>query len=69
MKTGYENKVLKVNMPVRGFKVGALVPIKVDANGVPVEQYWRGRLNDAKLDGCVELVETKKKKKEIRNAD
>lgn len=32
--------------------------IQVDANrhGMPKQRYWRNRLRDAAIDGCVEIV-------------
>lgn len=34
-----------------------------DINGLPIERYWRNRLKDAEIDGCVTLVKSKKRGK------
>lgn len=62
MIKNYENKKLKLNTPLAGMPAGAEVKIAVDKDGIPVDKYWRRRLADSKKDGCVELVEEKRKK-------
>lgn len=59
MITKYENKMLKLNDPLREHKAGSIVKIKTDKDGTPVDRYWRDRVKDAAIDGCVEFVETK----------
>lgn len=63
MLKGYQNKKLKINTPLRGHQEGAVIRIKTDKGVIPVDGYWRRRLNDAKTDGCVELIGAKTKKK------
>ena len=63
MITGYDTKILKLNAPLRGRPAGDEVRIQVDKNGVPIDAYWRNRLKDAAVDGCVEFYETKKRGK------
>lgn len=55
MLRGYENKRLKINTPLRGYDAGAEINIKTDKKGVPVDPYWRNRVKDAAIDGCVEI--------------
>ncbi len=51
---------LKINRAFAGYKAGTItVP---DKNGVPLDQYWRRRLRDAKIDNCVEVVTDPKPK-------
>lgn len=61
--TRYEKKKLKLNAPLRGNPKGTVVRIEVDKDGVPVDQYWRNRVKDAAIDGCVEFVKPTKKGK------
>jgi hypothetical protein len=44
-----------------GKTAGAVVDVKCK-NGVPVDKYWRGRLKDAEIDGCVSILGKKKEK-------
>ena len=52
----------KSQVRIHGLKPGDKKEIEVDDNNVPKDQQWRRRLKDAKVDGCVELMKTKKKK-------
>lgn len=69
MLKGYENKRLKLNTALRGHDAGAVVRIKTDKNGIPVDGYWRRRLNDAETDGCVQIVEQEKPRKKVKAED
>ena len=63
----YEVKVLKLNAPLRGREAGDTVRVKTDKNGTPLDSYWRRRLKDAEIDGCVEFVKpAAKKTKELK---
>lgn len=37
-------------------QAGQIVRVESDANGVPMDQYWRRRLIDAQHDDCCEVV-------------
>ncbi len=50
-----ENKSM---VSLHGLKPGKQVIIEVDADGTPMEQHWRRRMNDSKADGCIAVVET-----------
>lgn len=54
----------KSQVRIHGLKPGAKLEIDVDDKNVPKDQQWRRRLKDAKVDECVELIKTKKKKGE-----
>lgn len=47
---------LKLNADLGGKKKGTIVVVKIDSNKVIKDKYWRRRLEDAALDGCVEVV-------------
>ena len=47
---------LKLNVPLQGQKAGAVLNLPADENGVILDKYWRNRLRDARIDGCVEVV-------------
>lgn len=55
MKEKLENKELKLNTDLAGHKAGSVIRIKYK-NGIPVDHYWRNRLEDSAVDGCVSLV-------------
>jgi hypothetical protein len=63
MITEYENKMLKINANLAGKKKGSIIQIKT-RNGKPIDRYWKDRLEESKLDSCVEWVnfETETKK-------
>lgn len=59
----YETKDLQLNTELAGKPKGSVQKIQVDKNGVPIDRYWRDRIKDAEIDGCVKLVPATKKKK------
>ena len=63
-----ENKRLKLNTPLRGHDAGAEIRVKTDKNGTVLDTYWRRRLRDSKVDGCVEFVDNKKKAQRTKKA-
>lgn len=46
---------IKLNHDLKGFKAGAVIEIQCNKNGVPVDIYWRRRLQDSKFDNCIEI--------------
>jgi hypothetical protein len=54
---------LKLNKDLGGKKAGTILALEIDANKVIVDRYWRRRLEDAAIDGCVEIVKAEKKNK------
>ena len=58
-KSGYETKELKIKRNIGGKKPGDVIEIQVDKDGTPIERYWRDRVKDASIDGCVEFVAQK----------
>lgn len=58
---------LKLNAKLLGNEAGSVIKVKCDDNGVPLESFWRKRVEDSKTDNCVEFVSetsTKKQKAE-----
>lgn len=47
---------VKINKPLKNYAVGQIVEIN------PSEQYWAKRLQDAKIDNCIEIVKSVSKK-------
>lgn len=45
-----------INKPLRGYPVGHQLKIKTDKNGIPLERYWRDRIKDASIDGCITII-------------
>jgi hypothetical protein len=50
---------LKLNRNLALYEAGDIIEVEA-AGGVPVNSYWRRRLNDAQFDNCVEIIEEKK---------
>lgn len=61
-----KNMKLKINN-VPGYS--GTVTIQADANGIPLERFWRNRLKDAKFDQCVEVVKPSRAKTKQEKAE
>lgn len=61
---GYKRRVIQINCEsgLKGYKKGDRVTINTTKTGVPVELYWRRRLDDAQTDKCIEFVDDNKEK-------
>lgn len=46
-------------VPIGRVAPGATAEIP-DKNGIPTEAFWRRRLKDAAIDGCIEIVQPAK---------
>ena len=57
---------IKINKPLKNYKVGDIINIEVDANSIPTDIYWRRRLKDAEIDNCIEFFKESKPKKKSR---
>ena len=55
-----KTKRLKLNAPLRKHPAGTIINIKANKDGVPLDKYWRDRLKDSAIDGCVEIVKETK---------
>ena len=49
---------LKVNISMNGKKAGDFIDIPTDEKGNILDSFWARRLEDSKIDNCVEIVET-----------
>lgn len=56
-------KKLKLNADLNGHLAGYILNIDCDDKGIPLDQYWRRRLRDSKIDSCVEIVKEPAKDK------
>lgn len=50
---------IKVLKDLPGHRIGQVIKVQ-SAGGIPVLKFWRDRLRDSKIDGCIEVVKTKK---------
>jgi len=53
-----ESIKLKLNTDLANGKKGQVITVKA-CKGVPLDRYWRNRLDDSIFDNCVEVVEEK----------
>ena len=49
---------IKVLKTIPDYAIDQVVNVKTDAKGTPLLKFWRDRLQDSKVDGCVEVVKT-----------
>ena len=47
---------MRVNIAAIGRHVGEVLTLDVDRAGVIKDRFWRERLAESKIDGCVEIV-------------
>lgn len=52
---------LKINKSIRGYEAGEEVEIELNQWGKPKDPYWINRLDEAKIDKCVEIVKNGRK--------
>lgn len=50
---------LKINN-VKGYS--GVIEIATDKNGIPLNKFWRNRIADSKVDKCVEILKSTKRK-------
>lgn len=53
---------LKILTAMAGHAAGATITVK-DIGGVPTDPFWRRRIRDAEIDGCVEVKSNRSAKK------
>lgn len=46
---------VKVMKPLLNKKPGEILNLELDRDGVVVDRYWRERLEDSRIDGCLEV--------------
>jgi len=65
-------KQLLIKKPLGVYKAGETIYVDCDKAGIPLDQYWRNRLKDSVVDGCVEEIQPEKpiakkeEKKEVK---
>lgn len=50
---------LKIIKNIPGYAAGTTASIQTDGNGIPINKFWRDRVEDAKTDNCVEILASK----------
>ena len=53
---------IKLNQPMKCYEAGRTLVIQTDADGLPLEKFWRRRIKDAEIDNCVEVIKSSKPK-------
>ena len=54
-KEKLQNKQLQLHTDLASHKAGEVIYIEC-TDGVPVDRYWRDRVKDSEIDGCVSFV-------------
>lgn len=47
---------LKLNVPLQGHKVGDVLTLATDSDGIILDEFWFRRLQDSRIDNCVEII-------------
>jgi len=47
---------IKLNVAMHGYVKDSVINIIVNQDNMPVDQFWRKRLNDSLIDNCIEIV-------------
>ena len=50
------NIKVKVLSNIPGYQKGQIETVETDINGTPLLRSWRRRLEEAKIDNCVEII-------------
>lgn len=53
--------IIKINKKLKSHEIGDEIKLE-SVNGVPVDYYWAKRLSDSKIDNCITVIKSKKKK-------
>lgn len=62
-------RTLRILKPMgRYAAVGDEVRVECDADGTPLDQFWRRRVRDSARDGCVEFVDQQRKRSPKKRA-
>lgn len=48
---------IRINVDLPNNPKGSTVKIPCDHNNIPYDRYWRRRLDDSKIDNCIEIKE------------
>jgi len=47
---------IRLNIGLGGHPAGSIIDLKDDGHGTPLDMYWARRIEDAKIDNCVEVI-------------
>lgn len=50
---------LKINIAMNGKKIGDIIKLETDENNNILDNFWARRLEDSKIDNCVEVMPEK----------
>ena len=59
-----KNIKLKINFDFGKYKKDRVIRTTTDDNGIILDRYWRQRLKDSEIDGCISVV---KEKREVKS--
>lgn len=59
---------LKINVNLPGHAKGTTIKI-ASIDGIPTDKYWRDRIKDSDIDGCVSVVQKKTTKPKTSGAE
>jgi len=58
---------IEIHKDFMQFKQGQIIELDTDNNETPLSKFWRDRLKDSHIDGCVSIVkQTKKSSKKFK---
>ena len=47
---------IKLNANLNSFLMGSVIPLVLGGNSISLNDYWHRRLEDSKIDNCVQIV-------------
>lgn len=56
-------KQFKLNVDLRGKRKGDVLVLDVNPEGLPFDSYWNRRVQDSKIDGCIEEIKVAPKQR------
>lgn len=52
---------------IGGYSKGAIISLRCNkTSGTPLDRYWRNRLRDATIDGCIKEISKAKPKAQVK---
>lgn len=60
--------LLKINKDLGIYKKDQIIELDSDEHGTPIDIYWQRRLQDAKIDNCVSIVQDENIKDNSKNS-
>ena len=53
---------IQTNVNILNYPAGFIVTVECDADGIPLDSFWRKRLRDSEIDNCCEILTAKPSK-------